>query len=426
MPRAAATVVLTRPGPDGLEVLLTRRPLTMAFAPGLHAFPGGAVDPDDADPALLARLDDETAGPDHVAALRELFEEAGILLAEPVGPAGAARGTDPAQVAAARSALLAGRVAFGQVCTDLGIRLRASSLLPLSRWVTPPIMPRRFDARFFAAALPDGADPTFEGDEVAGHRWLTPRAALDGLADGSIPMWMPTSTNLQRLLHVRSLAEDGPILRSNEAGPPETQEVAPDVVRIAQPSGAGVDGLVVHAYLVGGRELVAIDAGDPSEEALLAIAEAATAIGGTIGTVALTAGDPDHAGGAEHLREGLSVSVHGGIGAGRDLPFPLVELSDGTPVPAGDIRVLAVAAPGPRDDHTVYWLATSRTAVVGDLVGPPASHSIPGPPDREAWRASLERLRWLAPERLLPAHGEPVEGADAVESAIAAAEAALA
>ncbi len=413
VPRAAATVVLLRPGRDGPEVLLTRRPQTMAFAPGLHAFPGGSVDATDTDPAILARLDDQSAGPAHVAAIRELFEEAGVLIAETRASAKA--------VTAARAALVAGEADFSGIAEALDLRLRASLLVPLSRWVTPPILPRRFDARFFAADLPDGAEATFIGDEVAGHRWITPREALDGLADGSVPMWMPTSTTLQRLVHVGSLDVDGAVIRPGPAGLPEVAEVAPDVLRVSQPGGAGVDGLLVHAYLVGGRELLAIDAGDPSEEALLAIAEAATGTGATIGAIAVTAGDPDHAGGCEHLREGLSVIVYGGVGAGHELPFEVVEVGDGGAVPSGDVRAVAIAAPGPRPDHTLYWLPASRTAIVGDLVGPPPSHSIPGPPDRPAWRRSLARLEDLAPERLLPAHGDPIEGRIEVGEAIAQA-----
>lgn len=427
VPRAAATVALLRAGPEGPEVLLTHRPPTMAFAPDLHVFPGGAVDVGDLDPRLTSRsvIDADAAAARlgrsvppaaalaaHLAALRELFEEAGVLLGDVAA--------SPSALAAARAALVAGSASFADLGERLDARLRTDALVPLSRWVTPPVLPRRFDARFFAALLPPGVDVSLEGDEVASHRWIVPRDALAGLARGTIPMWMPTSSNLQRLEHLADPAELGR-LASGASGLPEAATIAPDVVRIAQPGGAGVDGLSVNAYLVGGRELIAIDPGDPSEEALLAIVETAAAEGSTIGAVALTSADPDHAGGAEHLREGLGLVVHGGLGAGLPLPFEVGELADGARVPSGDVRAMALAAPGPRPDHVFYWVPGSRTAIVGDLVGDPPARSIQGPPDVAGWRRSLDRLAALGPARLLPAHGLPFEGEADVGAAIAAA-----
>src|SRR5262245_25215107 len=160
-PRPAATVVLLRDGRDGLEALLTHRPASMAFAPDVHVFPGGRIDPADADPGVLARSaispDDatEALGGDlppidtlaaYVAAIREAFEEVGILLADH------APDTD---LAAARDRLLAAPDAFPEVVEALDLRLRTDRLVPLSRWVTPPILERRFDARFFVAMAPD-------------------------------------------------------------------------------------------------------------------------------------------------------------------------------------------------------------------------------------------------------------------------------
>ncbi len=437
VPRAAATVVLLRAGRGGPEVLLAHRPSSMAFAPDVHVFPGGAVDPDDADPALLRRSrlsasdaaerlggssPAEAALALHVAAIRELVEEAGVLLAEPTGtqrPGGAAVTVDPARVARLRERALAGEP-FATLVAEWDLELRTDLLVPLSRWVTPPVLPRRYDARFFAAWLPDAAEPSLLGEEVAAHRWIRPGAALRGSADRSIPMWLPTSANLQRLEHVRGPA-DVLELVPGPAGLPTVAEVAPDIVGVTMPGAAGVDGLEVRTYVVGGRERVVVDPGDPSEESLLALVEATAADGATIGAIALTAPDPDHAGGAESLRDGLELLVHGADGAGRWLPFPVEPLADGAMVPSGDVRIVAVAAPGPRPEHLILWVPASASAIVGDLVGPPPSRSVRGPHDPVAWRRSLARLRALEPRRLLPAHGEPVEGA-AVERSISAAE----
>lgn len=426
VPRPASTVVLVRDAPGGIEVLLSHRPSTMAFAPDVHVFPGGAVDPEDADPRLVARsrLDPGAAAarlgggstPEealalHVAAVRELFEEAGVLLAD------IPTALDPAELGRARSSLVRGEASFAEICDRLDLRLRTDVLVSLSRWVTPPVMPRRFDARFFAAQLPAGSEASLEGDELLAHRWLRPAEALAGLADGSLRLWVPTAANLQRLAHASSFAEIVARLASGEADPPEVGAVAPDVLRVRQGSAAGVDGLVTNAYVVGGRHVVVVDPGDPSEEALLALVEAVRAERATITGVALTSAEADHTGGAEHLREGLGVLVHASAAVRAELPIPLEVVADGAPVRAGDVRLVAVAAPGPRPDHLAYLVVASATVLTGDLLGPP-ERSIPPTPDVPAWLDSIERIRSLRPRRLLPAHGEPVEGEAAVEAAL--------
>ena len=211
-PLPAATVVLLRPGPAGLEVLLTRRPVSMAFAPDVHVFPGGRVDDADADPrlsrgpwsavaaaaALGGDLPPTEALAAYVAAIREAFEEVGVLLAD--HPAGV-------DLAAARHRLLASADVFPAIAEEFDLRLRTDRLVPLSRWVTPPIMERRFDARFFAADLPEAAEATLVGEEVVAHGWHRPVDALESMARGELGMWLPTSTTLTQLLHVSSIDE---------------------------------------------------------------------------------------------------------------------------------------------------------------------------------------------------------------------------
>ena len=421
-PIPAATVVLTRPAPGGvgLEVLLTRRPASMAFAPDMHVFPGGRVDPGDAHPRLVARCTtsaDAAAsamGADipavaaiatHIAAIREAFEEVGVLLAERVAGGGPPDGD---ALATARAAMLDGTVTFLDVVERLDLRLRTDRLMALSRWVTPPVLPRRFDARFFIAAAPDGVVATLLGDEVAEHGWHTPRGALDAMAAGGFGMWAPTSSTLQQLEHVRSIEDAGVRLAPGVSGPIEVEAVAADVVRIVMPAGGGVAGQPVYAYLVGRSRYVLVDPGDPTGPALERAVGVARERGGSIVAVALTHADADHAAGAEGLAEQLGVPVFGGPGAGRDLPFSPTEVGDGAVIDLGDVPLSVVETPGPRSDHVAFVVGERSGAVrtgerlaaivlAGDLEGVRGARSVPAPRDEAAWARSVARLRSVAP-----------------------------
>jgi len=384
-------------------VLLTQRPATMVFAADMHVFPGGAIDEGDGDPRVAARsrpASDSEEAAARAAAVRELFEEAGVLLAN-------ARGAWPSsdRLAEARASLLGDRATIADVAETLDVDLRTDLLAPLSRWVTPPFVDRRFDVRFFAAELPAAATPSFVGDEVVAHRWLTPRAALDERAAGTIGLWVPTSATLQQLEHVRLFDQIRERLGPRRAEGIRVLEEEPGVVRVVLPGAGGVEGQSVNAYLIGLRDVVVIDPGDPSDAAADALLELARKRSATIAAVVLTHADPDHAAGAEALAGRISVPVFAGPGAGRDLPHDVVELADGGRVPAGDIELTVLATPGHRADHIA--LVAEGFVLAGDLVGPGPSRSILGPPDVPAWRASLDRLAALLPRRLLPGHGDP-------------------
>jgi glyoxylase-like metal-dependent hydrolase (beta-lactamase superfamily II)/8-oxo-dGTP pyrophosphatase MutT (NUDIX family) len=401
--RPAATVVLLRAGTSGLEVLLTRRPASMAFAPDMYVFPGGRLDVADADPALVGRSVLSPVGaaaalggdlaPDgalaaHLGAIRELFEEAGVLLAETAAPAEA--------VAAARSALLRGEATLATLATELDLRLRTDLLVPLSRWVTPPVLPRRFDARFFAALLPDGAEPTFEGGEVTAHAWLRPTDALAAMAEGRLSMWLPTSTTLQQLEHARSFEEIRERLAPGPLGAIEVDDLSPEVTRVVMPAGGGVAGQPVSAYLVGRRRFVLIDPGDPTGPAIERTLGIVSGRGGAIEAVALTHVDPDHAAGAEAVAERLGIPVLTGPGGGGPLPYPVLDVSDGEILVAGDVGVRSILAPGPRPDHVAFIVGDGAFVVSGDLDGVRGGRSIHGPPDDAAWAFSRERVGRLA------------------------------
>jgi glyoxylase-like metal-dependent hydrolase (beta-lactamase superfamily II)/8-oxo-dGTP pyrophosphatase MutT (NUDIX family) len=438
-PRPAATVAVLRPGPGGPEVLLTHRPASMAFAGDMHVFPGGAVDKADADPRLAhrspltpdeavvrlggdpeGRLLPERAIALHVAAIRELFEEAGVLLAD--------RSTggrpDPDAIAAARVALLSGETTLADVADALDLRIRTDLLAPISQWTTPPVMPRRFDTRFFVAELPSGVEPTFTTDEVLADRWLTPAAALSAFAAGEIGLWPPTIGTLQQLEHVRSFTEVRERLAPGPLVAPRSVVETAEIERIVLGGAGGVAGQTVNCYLVGRRELVVIDPGDPSDAAAEAILAATARRGGRVAAIAVTHLDPDHAAGAEPLALRLGLHVNVGPGGGRWLLDDAEEVVDGQRITAGDVELMVVAAPGPRPDHVAFLIgegsgpsAAGLDVVVGDLVGGRASRAILGPSDDRAWNASLARLAAFRPRRVFPGHGEPLEPASLSESA---------
>ena len=413
-PRAASTVALLRPGPAGPEVLLTHRPPTMAFGPGLHVFPGGAVDPGDADPGLLARsalapeacaaawagdLAPAEAAAHHVAAIRELFEEAGVLLA--TGRDG--RAPDPAVLEMARRS----GTTFAALVEGLDLVLRTDRLVPLSRWVTPPVgLGRRYDARFYVAALPEGADVSPDAGEVVAHDWMTPRAALAAMADRRIELWPPTSTTLLQLEAAAGVDDVRRYLAPVAAtAPPEVEVVGPDLVCVRLHAAGGIPGNGVNAYVVGRRRLVVVDPGEPNDAAVDAILAVARERGGTIAAVLLTSPAPDHAAGSTSIALRLDVPVMASAGAANVLSDPILSLADGDRIDLADTPIRVHATPGPHDDHLAYDLPDLGAILVGDLGGARASREIPVREDEPALRRSLERVRELSRATCLPAHG---------------------
>ena len=208
--RPAATVVLLRDREAGGEADLLRRRLTMAFAAGMYAFPGGKVDPRDAQasPAWAGPSAEqwgrrlgvaaETAQAAVCAAVRETFEEAGVLLAG-AGPASVVGDTSGPDWESDRRALLGGGVALAELLSRRGLVLRTDLLGAWSRWVTPRFESRRYDTWFFVAALPEAQqarDVSGEADAVA---WLRPADAVAAAGNGAAAMLPPTWVTLEAL-----------------------------------------------------------------------------------------------------------------------------------------------------------------------------------------------------------------------------------
>ncbi len=212
--RDAATVVLVSDrvasGRPGLHVLMLERTRRAVFGPGATVFPGGAVDADDRDDRSHDRvsdLDDAAASAEHgvpagglafrVAALRECFEEAGILLAH---DAATGRPVEhDAGLAADRDRLNAGTLRFVEMLESRGLALAARDLRVFSHWLTPLGAPRRYNTWFFVAPAPDGEDGAHDDNELVASGWVRPIDALALHEAGEIDLIFPTEMSLRAL-----------------------------------------------------------------------------------------------------------------------------------------------------------------------------------------------------------------------------------
>lgn len=212
-PRDAATVVMLRDAPDGLEVFLLKRAAASDVLAGAYVFPGGKID--GADAALIPQLDQplhalhaalgeaeatlELAASCYVAALREAFEESGVLFAH---------GATHAQVTQASDLLRQG-CGFAEVLTEMGLQLDTGSVLPWSRWVTPrmaSVSSKRFDTRFFVAAVPAVQTARHDDYEATASVWLGPLTALEQYRDGLIELAPPQIMSLAHLARHANVA----------------------------------------------------------------------------------------------------------------------------------------------------------------------------------------------------------------------------
>jgi 8-oxo-dGTP pyrophosphatase MutT (NUDIX family) len=225
-PRPAASLVLLRDADDGLQVLLLERPGEDTVLAGARVFPGGKLDREDADDEVIERLgadpldlhgrlaEPELAPRDaaalFVAAVREAFEETGVLLA---------RGVDERIATQARTLRREG-FGFGELVGRLDLVLQCAELRPWSRWVTPKVpamMRKRFDTRFFVARLPEGQVAEFDPREAVAADWMAPRAALERYAAGEIDMAAP---QIMTLAHLSRFADVAAALGDASRRPP--------------------------------------------------------------------------------------------------------------------------------------------------------------------------------------------------------------
>jgi 8-oxo-dGTP pyrophosphatase MutT (NUDIX family) len=208
-PRPASTILLLRDSAvtrGEIEVFMMVRHYEIDFSSGALVFPGGSVDKGDqeiiANPALYAGGEgfDASALSFRIAAIRETFEESGILLARVSGSNRLVDARHASEIEAAhRAALCEGKTTFSQILADNGLLLALDELVPYAHWITPEGMPKRFDTWFFLAAAPPEQVGAHDGRESTDSIWLSPREALAGGESGRFKLPFPTTRNLIKL-----------------------------------------------------------------------------------------------------------------------------------------------------------------------------------------------------------------------------------
>jgi 8-oxo-dGTP pyrophosphatase MutT (NUDIX family) len=255
--------VLARPAALQLEVFLVRRHDRVAFMAGAHVFPGGRVDDADyaadaerwcdgveAAVAQMVRRPPAEAVAFHVAAVRELFEEAGVLLAHPdAGRIGELSDFLTTDLVEWRRDLIAHRVTMAELATRQAFRLRLDALTLFAHWITPDVETRRFDTSFFFAVAPDVQEAVHDDHEATHGTWMHPAEALERCRAGEIALPPPTWTTLRTLSRLGSVEEAQAWARVQSAPPIQPRVVGrEDGARIillpGDPSYAAVDGFV--------------------------------------------------------------------------------------------------------------------------------------------------------------------------------------
>src|SRR4051812_20978518 len=417
--RPAASVVLVRE--DG-DVLWVRRGEQLKFAGGFYAFPGGRVDLQDSG---VATDGGEALGaaetPCVVAAARELFEETGVL-AVPGAPK-----VSPAERKEMREALLRRpapgekAASFGDFLTRHGLRVDTRWYAPAGRWVTPPALPIRFDARFYLVDLPPGEVAEIWPGELADGEWIQPEEALRRWEAGTALLHPPAWHTLKALAWARGRLRDAlPLLTDPDKAPWKLPIREHVVERIEFQRGLLLVPLRTptlppathtNCLLLGDDELWVVDPGSPwpEEQAILRetldklAQEGRRAVG-----VLLTHHHLDHTGGAQAL--GLPIAATQKTADLLDFPVDRV-LRDGERLEAGPRGWRMLELPGHTRGHLCLIENGSGAGVAGGLVSGLGTVIIDPPEgDMADYLGSLDRLLGEKPGAIYPAHGPVVPG----------------
>ena len=420
-PRLSAGVIPYRISATGdCEIFWVRRSKSLRFMGGWNAFPGGRLSERDADLPVSGRLDGHAAylasgkRAAHVGcALRELFEEAGILPAVGTGPAAA-------EIERARDALLADGLDFARWLRRHGLALDASGLGYAGRWVTPPLSHIRFDATFFLLEWPADRprQPSVIPGELAAGEWVAAGEALARWEGGDVFLAQPT------LETIRVLAEEGPAGRTRlwksqarEPDSPHSIEFRPLTRVIPLASRTLPPATHTNALLLGGEDIVLVDPGSPWEgelRRLIRIIDSeARRTGGRLVGIWLTHQHDDHVAGAEAIRRRYDVPIHCHSATAAQLRDEGIRiegrLEDGQAVDLPGrppLRIRVVHTPGHSSGHLCFFEERTRTLLCGDMLSGYSTVVI-NPPDGSMteYIESLDKLTALRPQVILPSHG---------------------
>lgn len=226
----AATLILLRSSGTCTEILMQVRHSGMAFAGGALVFPGGKIEAQDSDTALEGLIDDiqdeEELRPAKIAAIRETFEECGLLLARSPGEPRLINGEQASRLARDRQSLNRGDMRFVDILRRDSLRIACGSLVHFAHWITPDFMPRRFDTHFFLAHAPESQQEAHDGEETVESVWIRPEDAIDAATNGRYKMLFPTRSILHRLC-----GDTSPPDHLQEASRTPVVTVAPQLVK---------------------------------------------------------------------------------------------------------------------------------------------------------------------------------------------------
>jgi len=458
-PLPAATVLLLRDTHDGIEVLMTRRSMQASFAPGAYVFPGGGIDATDASCHHLAErrlTQDDERLTQAIAAIRESFEELGVLLAKEA---------DGKPIRPETQSLLSRQDNFAEQCLSHGLKLSANEVYVLAHWVTDRDLPRRFDVPFLVARMPEQQVAVADEKEQFEPVWVSPSLALNRHAAGDFFIIFPTIRTLEKLQHYTTVdnvlaacANEQPWFHScprtgllegkdarfmeHEAPFGELALTCPDgqivhhldwqsntpvcllthVRRLTAPNPSMMTGPGTNSYLIGDTHsgYVVVDPGPPDTEHVERLWQACS---GDIRAIICTHSHPDHSPAAWLLKNkcaenGLGVQVMGlpsSAHARQHSEFvPDTVLHDGESIVLysdGHTHTLQVIhTPGHAANHLCLILQEDGLLISGDHVLN-GSTTVVDPPDGHMgnYLASLDKLvvacqQWHV-QFILPAHG---------------------
>ncbi len=464
-PRQSASVIVLRDGEPGLQVLMLRRAERVGDQNGGAAvFPGGMLDDHDRgrhalcdgldDAAASARLGLPAGGLDYwVAAIRECFEESGLLFAlDAQGAWADLNKHDPAELMALRHRLHAGQSDLSTLCEGWGLRLPVDRLHYFGHWLTPPGRPKRFDTRFLVAEAPPAQKAIADTTETAELMWLTPAEALaperglklltvthetlkslagfasvreviaDAQARREVPLMMPRigsgPAGMRPVLPSEwAYAEIGrldPAGRGNvsfELVPGRVVRLSPRIVRVTADNGSMMTGPGTNSYFVSapsGGACTLIDPGPDDETHVRALLAAAP---GPITRIFVTHTHKDHSPAAQAIHAATGAPLLGRVATHpqwQDASFqPHTVLADGNRVEVGaDCTLRVVHTPGHASNHLCYLLEQEKLLFTGDHLMQ-GSTVVINPPDgdMQAYLDSLNALLALDIDWLAPGHG---------------------